>query len=405
MNSQSSPGQSISDGAVVFLFNHDAAHQLAHTAGILSELALASPTFEIVCAFGNEAIRRGVLDAVADAAVERINWYDLSLPGLFKPLVHAANRLVPAERLLRLEYHAAQLSKAALIVSPERTCLHLKRKWGATSPAFVFIPHGAGDRSVTYHPSMAGFDWMLVSGQKVADEMIMHGLSRPENLRIIGYPKFDLIDVDARPRFFDNDRTTFIYNPHFDPHLSSWYEIGPMLLDWFATGAGQRFNLIFAPHVMLFHKKIHISPEYRVMRIRPDIDPAWRSAANIHIDIDSPRLFDMSYTLGADAYIGDVSSQVYEFLVHPRPCIFIDTSKGQQPYMFWEAGDVVHNATELVQIIPTVPNDWVKYRESQKRIFDYTISRDVRSSSSRGASALIDIMQTEALRGGPKQTA
>ncbi len=33
----------------------------------------------------------------------------------------------------------------------------------------------------------------------------------------------------------------------------------------------------------------------------------------------------MSYTTAADIYLGDVSSQVYEFLYEPRPCLFLNS--------------------------------------------------------------------------------
>ena len=32
----------------------------------------------------------------------------------------------------------------------------------------------------------------------------------------------------------------------------------------------------------------------------------------------------MTYTKQADIYLGDVSSQVYEFMLKPRPCIFFN---------------------------------------------------------------------------------
>ena len=388
--------QSIPPGAVIFLFNHDATHQLAHTAGIVRALAGKPMDFPLVCAFGTHAIGQGVRDIVGEEAGSRIIWYDLGL-GRVGPVVRMINRIAPTERMERLKRHAAALRNAAVIVSPERTCLLLKREWKGGGPQFIFIPHGAGDRSVTYHPAMANFDAMLVSGQKVADEMLSHGLARPEAIAIIGYPKFDLIDRDARPSFFSDDRPTFLYNPHFDPYLSSWYGHGHAIINWFAFGAGRDFNLIFAPHIMLFRKKLHISPEYRVMKRRPDLDPRWRGLSNIHIDVDSERLCDMSYTLGSDAYIGDVSSQIYEFLYRPRPAFFIDTHSRPQdealPYLSWSAGDVVRSADALFPLLPAYRERGLHYRAQQQSIFDYTMSAGAQSSSERGALAILSWME------------
>ena len=47
-------------------------------------------------------------------------------------------------------------------------------------------------------------------------------------------------------------------------------------------------------------------------------------AGRVIVDLDSHRLNDMTYTNAADIYLGDVSSQVYEFSTQPRPCVFIN---------------------------------------------------------------------------------
>lgn len=45
------------------------------------------------------------------------------------------------------------------------------------------------------------------------------------------------------------------------------------------------------------------------------------------VDLDSPRLVEMTYTLTADIYLGDLSSQLYEFLIRPRPVAFINAHR------------------------------------------------------------------------------
>jgi hypothetical protein len=42
-----------------------------------------------------------------------------------------------------------------------------------------------------------------------------------------------------------------LYNPHHRPGTSSWHAMGRAVLDHFA--ARDDFNLVFAPHVRLFH--------------------------------------------------------------------------------------------------------------------------------------------------------
>jgi CDP-glycerol glycerophosphotransferase (TagB/SpsB family) len=194
-------------------------------------------------------------------------------------------------------------------------------------------------------------------------------------------------------KFFDNDRPTFLYNPHFDPYLSSWYDQGAAILEWFYQRPDE-YNLIFAPHVMLFVKKVHISMEYKVTRTRPDVDAKYLAAPNIRVDVGSPRLFDMSYTFSADAYIGDVSSQVYEFLYRPRPCIFVDVHSGNDPhdppaYDFWRNGPVVKSAAELGEILPDFENIGASYHDIQLDRMAYTADNtDPRPASVRGALAI-----------------
>src|SRR3546814_14796476 len=54
---------------------------------------------------------------------------------------------------------------------------------------------------------------------------------------------------------------------------------------------------------------------------------------------------DGSYTAAADIYLGDTSSQVVEFLMQPRPCVFLDPLGVDWPddpsYAMWAAGEVV----------------------------------------------------------------
>lgn len=379
---------------VLFLFNHDGAHQAAHIAGIAGQLAALPGTVQVVVAYGTDAIRRTVAGIIPAEVHDRIEWAPLRIPGGVQRLLAPLNRIAPVLRLARLRYNEDLFAGVDLLVSTERTCLRVKQRLGSRAPRFVYVPHGSGDRIVAYHPDLARFDLMLLSGQKLVDEMAAHGITTPDRCRIIGYPKFDTVDPARRKRFFDNDRPVFLYNPHFDPHTSSWYTMGNQVLEFFHRHA-DRYNLIFAPHVMLFRKKFHYSLEYRVMRRRPDIDQHLLGAGNIHVDLDGPNLFDMSYTLAADAYIGDVSSQVYEFLLRRGACYFLDplgppADGPAQRYEFWHNGEVLHDAAELEQRIPHWRENAASHLAEQDRLFTRTMDyQPGRTASLRGAEALL----------------
>ena len=385
---------------ILFLFNHDAAHQAAHIVGIMAEMVTHYPQIHVIAACGTPVIQ-GVIEAMLSADISaQINWRPLSIPAALDRALGPINMVAPVRRVARLYANMELFASVDIVVSTERTCLRVKRKLGPRSPKFAYVPHGSGDRNVAYHPELKQYDIFLLSGQKLIDEMVAHGITTAAQCHLIGYPKFDSVDRLATPRFFENDNPVFLYNPHFDPLLSSWYDHGAAILGYFRDNA-DRFNLIFAPHVMLFRKKLHVSLEYRTARLRPDIPAEFQNCANILIDTDGPNLFDMSYTLSADAYIGDMSSQVYEFLIRRRPCFFIDTHSkmdaGAPPaYPFWGNGPICKNIEDLSPLIP----DWrlygEKYRAAQDRLFSYTIDDNTSQSASlRGASALAEYARKE----------
>ncbi len=384
----------------LFLFNHDAGHQVAHLAGVAAATARLHPSIASTIAYATPPIRQRLETLISADDAAKLDWVELSLTGWSGTLAKAGDAVLPASRLLRLKQFAPLFAQSDIVVSTERTCLRAKRYLGpAETPLFAMIPHGAGDRNVSYHPDFAKFDKVLVAGRKVVDQMVAHGVSR-ERLEVVGYPKFEGIDLSAKPDFFGNGRPTFVYNPHFDPHLSSWYDAGPELLRWFASEAGQAFNCIFAPHVMLFRKHLHVSPEYRVARFRPDVPKEARAAPNVLIDTGSERLFDMSYLLAADGYIGDVSSQIYEFLARPRPAFFIDTRSKPDPeddqwLAFRSTGPVVGSAEELVRLLPSYRTIGADHSGVQRELFDYTFDIGERTAAERAADAIAALVSAK----------
>lgn len=78
--------------------------------------------------------------------------------------------------------------------------------------------------------------------------------------------------------------------------------MGIEVLEWFARQ--DDYNLIFAPHVMLFRRRLHTSVEHRRIRLRRRIPERLRNLSHIRIDTGSQNSVDMSYVLAADIYLG-----------------------------------------------------------------------------------------------------
>src|SRR3546814_2576072 len=93
----------------------------------------------------------------------------------------------------------------------------------------------------------------------------------------------------ASERRFEGDRPTVLYAPHCKRELSSWDRFGRDIIAWFA---GQdRYNLVVAPHVRLFAEA---SDAERAAVAKLAVP------GKVMIDLASDRLFDMSYTSGAE---------------------------------------------------------------------------------------------------------
>ena len=196
------------------------------------------------------------------------------------------------------------------------------------------------------------------------------------------------------PRLFDNGRLTVIYNPHCSPRLSSFHRLGMEVLEYFYHS--EKFNLVFAPHIMLFERRW----KNRARRL-----PArYKTCPHMIIDTGSHRSSDMSYTLFSDLYIGDVSSQVYEFLIRPRPCIFLNpqnTPWRHNPYYYhWRLGPVVNDINSLDAALKTAWQTHDTYREKQQDAFAYTFDLMQTTSSLRAANAIVNFLRRAKRHGG-----
>lgn len=376
--------------AIGFLFNHDALHQIRHSAPVIAEL-LAFPDVAVTVLASSDA-QEGEVRALLGAAAERVRFVPLGIGSLARMLDAALGLVVPFRRIAVLCENLDAFRALDVLVVPESTSMMLRDRFGLPDLKFVRIQHGSGDRSVTFRPVIARFDLMLLAGEKVRERMIAAGLTTPEKSALVGYPKFDTVDPAAPgPRLFDNDRPTVVYNPHFEPVLSSWFDMGEAVLDWFA---GQdRFNLIFAPHVMLFQRRIHASVEHRRLRWRRDLPDRYRGLPHMLVDTGSARSTDMTYMKAADIYIGDISSQIYEWIARPRPAIFLNPGhvdwRDDPDFAHWHLGAVVDRMDGIPEALARAVGEPDAYKTAQAAAFARTFSLTEEPSSRRAARAIV----------------
>ncbi|MBB5708388.1 hypothetical protein [Sphingopyxis panaciterrulae] len=377
-----------------FLFNHSAAHQVAHALPVALALLRrgSNARVSILVSEGTEAEVRRLAAAQDGPAPEIVR---LRPPS---PLATAANRAsgraIPADLISTLHRNLDRFRALDALVVPEKTSLLLKSLFGLKSLKLVHTRHGAGDRAIGFDKASGKFDLVLLSGEKIRDRLAQAELLKDDGHAIVGYPKFDLPPRTGGPRLFPKERPTVLYNPHPSPALSSWYSMGPQILDWFA--AQDRYNLIFAPHVMLFRKRLTASLSPFALGWNYGPRPDYYEHDHILIDTGSPACLDMSYTDAADIYLGDASSQVYEYIRCPRPCLFLNPRRlrwqGDPDFAHWRAGTVVETLDGLSEALAEPPILSAQMFERQEQMFRYSFDLADRPSSERAAEAILSYM-------------
>jgi len=248
-----------------FIYNHEVPHQVAHTAPILKEMLKRHPHLDIDVLTSTEEQKNLVKSCLGTAICNKTNFIDLDVTNIDKGLIKAANSVAPARRVMVLRNNLELLSTYDVFIVPESTSMLLKSQFGLNHLKFVLTHHGAGDRAVGEKDTIRDFDFVLISGEKREKRHRERGLIREGSYAVVGYPKFDFVSNDpVALNLFDNDNLTVIYNPHFDPHLSSWYNMGREVLEAFAKTPD--INLIFAPHIMMFERRLHTSLEHKKVR-------------------------------------------------------------------------------------------------------------------------------------------
>lgn len=284
-----------------------------------------------------------------------------------------------------------QLADYDAIIVPERTSLLLKRL-GLSRTRFIHTCHGAGDRAVGYDRRIGQFDFVLLAGEKQRRRMLADGLIREGHYAITGYSKFDLTEKRAvQPRLFAQERPIILYNPHFSGTLSSWPTMGEDIIRQFAQD--DRFNLIVAPHIRLFDNR----RKRAVMETRlADL----ARLPHVHIDLGSRASIDMRYVHMASLYLGDVSSQIYEYLARPRPCLFLNGHRAawhdDRSYGHWRYGPVLESAHGIADAAAQAIATHAAYEPVQRRgiadTFDDLGDQGSSRASIRAARTLADYL-------------
>lgn len=356
------------------------AHQVLHSLTIAVELARGWPQYEVhLVATDAEQL------SYIDTALERLGGAPVKTrllgPAWLRKVRLRGSSTPPKAAMLLANLMAFAGYDA--VVTPERTTA-LIRRLGVRRPALIYTQHGAGDRGGTFEPRLGLFDVACAPGPKYYHRMIDNGLVEPDRCAIIGYPKFDAVEaLSPHPQSpFSDERPVVVYNPHFDFGISSWPAWGLKVLQHFAEN--DRYNLIFAPHIRLFEL---LGPEGRAT-LAP-----FHNHPRIHIDLGGPAAIDMTYTRVADLYLGDASSQVYEFLRTLKPTAFLNAHavdwREDESHRHWHYGPVVERIETLGSVLDEAFATHATYIDAQRAGMAETFALDGPSSSRRAAEVIV----------------
>ncbi len=371
-----------------FLFNHETPHQVLHAAPTACELSRRYPGQEVILITSGPMVNY-MVDRVLTLYPDhqcRVETADLPRP--IHWLAAMVQPFMLIQKRARQIFNRHLLRSLDVLVTPEKTSLNLKRDPAMRHLVMIHTRHGAGDRAVGFDKRSGQFDLVLAAGEKIRQRLTIYGGLAPNRCRVVGYPKFDVAPQLAnKKRAFSDDRPIVLYNPHYSRKESSWPRMGRQVLDMFCNDS--RFNLIFAPHPVLYARPLrHLARPLGRYRNKP----------NILIDTGSPASSDMSYVLAADIYLGDVSSQVYEFLWRPRPCVFLDANKliDREPrnnLHHWLAGQVVRDINDLPTALDRALAEPKAYIKQQKSLVQESFDHDpTLPASVRAAEAIADFL-------------
>jgi hypothetical protein len=273
---------------------------------------------------------------------------------------------------------------------PEMTSLSLRADPRMSGVRLIFTGHGAGDshgKAVgMFDPRIDGFDLVLLPGPRLAADLSALGRFRHARFDV-GYPKLEIAALARRRDLFGNARPTVVYNPTQMRAATSWYRFGPAVLDFFVRS--HEYNLIFAPHVLLFRRSW--TRGARLPR-------RFRSTATVLIDTGSRASVDLTYLEAADIYLGDLSSQVYEFIARPRPCVFLDPigvdHRENPSFRSWSFGPVVRDVAGLGDSLRRAVADFPRYRPIQEEARDRNFAPSPVPASTRSAMAVASFVET-----------
>jgi hypothetical protein len=363
-------------------------HQVFHTAAVAAEMSKTGAA-DIHCLYASEACKDIFQKIAASFGAKQITYSNLQLHKAWQPILRALH-LPNAHKILRLHAVRHELSGFDAIITPERTSAILKN-WLPPTTKLIHFKHGVGDGQKGFESRLGAFDLVFVAGEKDKQRLYSEKIVERGKCAVTGSVKLAtthrLQHGSSRATYFPNGKPIVLYNPHFNEALGSWQAWGERIVSEFLNQSD--FNLIIAPHIRMFETASAAGRrQFEALSV----------PGRIIADSGSLASCDMSYTLAADIFMGDVSSQAYEFISVPRPCVFLNRHavawENDKNYAFWHFGDVVDRAEYTLPAVQAAKDRHVKYyKERQMSVAVPALGLDWSKAPERASSILLALLE------------
>lgn len=239
----------------------------------------------------------------------------------------------------------------------------------------VHCPHGFSDKGF-YLEKSAYEDIALIYGENMLDlfrsrDLIqkLHSYVITGNYRYSYYKKhqmhFDSIANEQIFSCFNKQQFTILYAPTWNDEesSSSFFEATEMLLD----NAPKEYNILIKLHPHL--EEDDIVGYYR-------IKSRYEKKGNVVFIKDFPVIYPLLER--ADAYIGDMSSVGYDFLVFNKPMFFLN-HRNIQSFLYRCGVEVQSDEyADIYRIIDReLPKDKERFSILRKDVYKYTFGEEI----------------------------
>ncbi len=356
---------------IYFCYNQSI-HQIYHSIFIAIQLSNIQKDYEVVVLSTSKEASDIIEEEIASIP-NNVKFIKIKHPG-YNKIDFSINWFV---FLCRLRMHKPKAVVVTDYYDNVFRQLGLKTFW-------VYVGHGGRIHKFAFEPHIKEYDLVIVPSEKIL-ERLENEIGVLNNYVVIGYSKFDYFKYH-KPKplnLFRDSKPVVLYNPHFKPGLSSFFDKGFELLS--ALSDTGNYNVIFMPHPDLSRKY-------------PALIKKCKGIKNVVI-AERPKS-NLDYMAVSDVYISDVSSSVYEWLYYDKPAVFFNAKhidwRNNRYYQSWNLGEVVENISDLLDAIEYSLHYPRKFQQIRQTIFGDTFPNVDKNVSGMIANLLRDkIKETE----------